>query len=86
LTVSSEVERLFQQVEESLLQEGRKRTTVKGQRVYLLRQLRLRFGSQVDDEIVWRLGAASSDLLLCWSVQVLRKTTLAEVLDIPPWW
>lgn len=83
--MSREVERLLQDVEESLLWEGRERTTVKGQRVYPLRQLRLRFGSQVDDEIVWRVGAASSLLLLCWSVQVLSKPTLAEVLEIPSW-
>jgi hypothetical protein len=83
--MSNWVERLIQEAEEPYRREGEARGTIKGQRVYLLRQLRLRFGSQVDDEIVWRVGAASCELLLRWAVQVLREPTLAEILEIPSW-
>ena len=58
---------------------------VRGYRVYLLRQLRIRFGNQVDDDILWRLGEADSEQLLCWSKRVLTEATLAEVLFDDPW-
>lgn len=83
--MSNEVKRLIQEVEESLLREGEAHGIVKGYRVYLLRQLWIRFGSQVDDEIVWRLGAAGSEQLLRWSDRVQSEATLVEVLADEPW-
>ena len=70
-------------METSLVREGEERGIVKGYRMYLLRQLRMRFGSQVDDDTVWRLGEAGSEELLRWSDRVLSGATLDDVLDDP---
>lgn len=81
--MSNEVKRFLQEIEESFLREDEERGIVKGRRVYLLRQLRVRFGSQVDDDTVWRLGEAGSELLIRWTDRVLTEATLDDVLDEP---
>jgi hypothetical protein len=72
-------------LESNLLYQGKELGIVRGYRVYLLRQLRIRFGNQVDDDILWRLGEAESKQLLRWSDRVLTEPTLAEVLVDEPW-
>lgn len=72
-------------LESDLLGQGQELGIVRGYRVYLLRQLRIRFGNQVDDDTVWRLGEAGSEQLLRWSDRVLTEPTLAEVLFDEPW-
>lgn len=85
----SSVSEFIQSIESSLeldrLSQGKERGIVRGYRVYLLRQLRIRFGNQVDDDILWRLGEADSRQLLRWSDRVLTEPTLAEVLVDEPW-
>lgn len=72
-------------IESDRLSQGKERGIVRGYRVYLLRQLRIRFGNQVDDDILWRLGEADSGQLLRWSKRVLTEATLAEILFEDPW-
>lgn len=72
-------------LESDLLGQGQELGIVRGYRVYLLRQLRIRFGNQVDDDILWRLGEADSRQLLRWSDRILSEPTLAEVLFDEPW-
>lgn len=72
-------------LESDLLGQGQELGIVRGYRVYLLRQLRIRFGNQVDDDILWRLGEADSKQLLRWSDRILLEPTLAEVLFDDPW-
>jgi hypothetical protein len=88
LTVSS-VREFIRSIESSIesdrLSQGKDLGIVRGYRVYLLRQLRIRFGDQVDDDILWRLGEADSKQLLRWSDRVLTEATLAEVLFDEPW-
>jgi hypothetical protein len=89
LKVSSAVSEFLRSVklslESDLLGQGKELGIVRGYRVYLLRQLRIRFGNQVDDDILWRLGEADSKQLLRWSERVLTETTLPEVLFDDPW-
>ena len=87
--MSSAVSEFLQSVklslESDLLGQGQELGIVRGYRVYLLRQLRIRFGNQVDDDILWRLGEADSKQLLRWSDRILSEPTLAEVLFDDPW-
>jgi hypothetical protein len=83
--VSSMFSEILASTESSLLSQGKERGIVRGYRVYLLRQLRIRFGNQVDDDILWRLGEADSEQLLRWSDRVLTEATLAEVVAEDPW-
>jgi hypothetical protein len=53
--------------------------------MYLLHQLRLRFGGQVDDDTVWRLGEADCEQLFRWSDRLQSEATLDEVLAEDPW-
>lgn len=71
--------------EPSLLAQGKERGIARGYRAYLLRQLRIRFGSQVDDDVLWLLGEADAAQLLRWSIRVLSEPTLAEILFEDPW-
>jgi predicted transposase/invertase (TIGR01784 family) len=66
----------LQEGEKRGLQEGEKR----GFQKVLLRQLRCRFGSQVDAEIERRVSTASTEQIAVWTDRVLSATTLAEVL------
>lgn len=68
---------LFQECfEEGLLQCGAEQ----GERELLLRQLRRRFGAQIDGEIERRVTTASAEQIELWTVRVLSATTLAEIL------
>jgi len=51
-----------------------------GERRILLRQLRRRFGSQVDGEAERRLEGASAEQIEVWAERVLSVATLAELL------
>ena len=68
-----------QDVVEALRQEGRREGLVEGERKALLRQLRRRFGAQVDSEVERRLAVASSEQVEHWIDQVLTATSLAEL-------
>jgi hypothetical protein len=57
-----------------------RKTLEDGQRKLLLRQLRRRFGSQVDGEMERRLAAASNEQLESWADRVLSAATLADLL------
>lgn len=83
--MSSMFSKILRQTESSLLSQGQERGIVRDYRVYLLRQLRIRFGNQVDDNILWRLGEADSEQLLRWSDRILSEPTLPEVLFDEPW-
>lgn len=64
---------------ERLIQQGEERGIQKGERALLLRQLRKRFGDQVDVEVERRVATASAEQIGTWAEQVLSATTLAEV-------
>ena len=83
--MSSVASEIIREVETSFVREDKERGIVKGYRMYLLRQLRIRFGNQVDDDTLWRLGEADSKQLLRWSERMLTEATLAEVLFDEPW-
>jgi hypothetical protein len=75
-TVMTAGERLIQQGEDCGLQKGLQQ----GERALLLRLLRKRFGSQVDDAIERRLEAASPEQIAMWAERVLSAAALAELL------
>ena len=58
--------------------EGR----IEGERIFLLRQLRTRFG-ELPAAAVRRIEAAETTALERWGERVLNAATLAEVLDDP---
>ena len=58
------------------IQEGVKQ----GERKLLLRQLRRRFGAEVDAEIERRIAAVPAEQIEVWAERVLSAATLAEVL------
>jgi hypothetical protein len=51
-----------------------------GERKVLLRQLRRRFGAEVDGEIERRVAAAPAEQIEIWAERVLSASTLAELL------
>ena len=51
-----------------------------GERNVLLRQLRRRFGAEVDGEVERRVAAASPEQVEVWTDRVLSAVTLAELL------
>ena len=65
---------------ERLIQQGEDRGIQKGERALLLRQLRKRFGAQVDTAIEQRLATAPPEQIATWAERVLSDTTLAELL------
>jgi hypothetical protein len=58
------------------IQEGVKQ----GERKLLLRQLRRRFGAEVDGETERRVAAAPAEQVEVWAERVLSAATLAELL------
>jgi Uma2 family endonuclease len=52
----------------------------RGARALLLRQLRQRFGDEVDAHVERRIAAASAERLETWAARVLSAATLAELL------
>ena len=77
-------ERLIQQGEDRGIQKGIEQGIQKGiqqgERALLLRQLRKRFGAQVDATVERRLEAASADQVAIWAERVLSTATLSELL------
>lgn len=59
-------------VGERLIQQGERRI--------LLRQVRVRFGNQVDTDIERRIEAASAEQIAIWAERVLSATSLTELL------
>jgi len=61
-------------------QEGRQEGMELGERKLLLRQLRRRFGAEIDGEIERRVAAAPAERVEVWAERVLSAGTLAELL------
>src|SRR5204862_1668925 len=72
-------ERLIQQGEERGLQKGLQQGIQQGERALLLKLLRKRFGTQVDDATERRLEAASAEQIAIWAERVLSVATLTEL-------
>src|SRR5512140_3669316 len=68
-----------QQLIEQGRQEGRKEGRQQGFQEVLLRQLRQRFGDQVDTQVEQRIVTASVEQIETWSMRVLSAATLAEL-------
>src|SRR5262245_32605553 len=62
------------------LEQGVKQGLEQGERKLLLRQLRRRFGAEVDGEIERRVAVASAEQVEVWAERVLSAATLAELL------
>ncbi|HEX8108801.1 MAG TPA: DUF4351 domain-containing protein [Kofleriaceae bacterium] len=62
------------------LEQGVKQGLEQGERKLLLRQLRRRFGAEVDGEIERRVAAASAEQVEVWAERVLSAATLTELL------
>ena len=60
---------------QQLIEQGRKQ----GIEQVLLRQLRQRFGDQVDTQVEQRIVTASVEQIETWSMRVLSAATLAEL-------
>jgi flagellar biosynthesis/type III secretory pathway protein FliH len=61
-------------------EEGIKQGLEQGERKLLLRQLRRRFGAEVDGETERCVAEASAEQIEVWAERVLSATTLAELL------
>jgi predicted transposase YdaD len=68
-----------QQLIEQGRQEGRQEGRQQGFQEVLLRQLRQRFGDQVDTQVEQRIVTASVEQVETWSMRVLSAATLAEL-------
>jgi hypothetical protein len=75
-TIMTAGERLIQKGVEQGIQQG----IQQGERALLLRQLRKRFGHQVDGDVERRLATASAEQIVTWADRVLSAATLAELL------
>jgi hypothetical protein len=62
------------------LEQGVKQGLEQGERKLLLRQLRRRFGTEVDGEIERRVAVAPAGQVEVWAERVLSAATLAELL------
>jgi hypothetical protein len=62
------------------IEEGVKQGLEQGERKVLLRQLRRRFGAEVDGEVERRVAAARGEQIEIWAERVLSAATLAEIL------
>ena len=65
---------------QQLIEQGRKQGIQQGYQALLLRQLRQRFGAEVDTHVEQRIATASVEQIETWSGRVLTVATLAEVL------
>jgi predicted transposase YdaD len=74
-------EQLMEQGRQQGLQEGREQGIHEGERGLLLRQLRTRFGGQVNADTERRVAAASSEQIALWADRVLSAATLADLLS-----
>lgn len=73
-------EQFIEQGREQGIQQGREQGIREGERGMLLRQLRKRFGAQVDADTERRVAAASSEQIALWADRVLSAATLDELL------
>jgi predicted transposase YdaD len=69
-----------EQLREEGREQGREQGIQEGERGLLLRQLRKRFGAQVNADTERRLAAASPEQIGLWAERVLSAVTLAELL------
>jgi len=79
-TIMTAGQRLIEQGIEQGIQQGIQQGVQQGERALLLRQLRKRFGNQVDSDTEQRLATASSEQIAVWAERVLSAATLAELL------
>jgi predicted transposase/invertase (TIGR01784 family) len=68
-------QRLIEQGRQQGVQQGRQQ----GVQDMLLRQLRQRFGSEVDAQVAERVATASFEQIEAWSTRVLSAATLADL-------
>jgi flagellar biosynthesis/type III secretory pathway protein FliH len=62
------------------LEQGVQQGLEQGERQLLLRQLRRRFGAEVDGAVEGRVATAAVEQIELWADRVLSAATLAEVL------
>ena len=74
------VEQGVKQGIEQGVKQGIKQGLEQGERKLLLRQLRRRFGAEVDGELERRVAAAPAEQIEVWAERVLSAATLAELL------
>jgi hypothetical protein len=83
-TVMTAWDRLEERSEERGIQKGIQKGVqlgvLQGERALLLRQLRKRFGNQVDADAERRLASASAEQIATWAERVLSAPTLADTL------
>jgi hypothetical protein len=72
-------ERLIQQGFLQGFLEAREEAREEGMRGLLLRQLRRRFGNEVDGEVERRVRTAPVEQIGTWAERLLSATTLAEL-------
>jgi hypothetical protein len=65
---------------EDVYETWRRATMQEGERKVLLRQLRRRFGAEINSEIESRVAAAPAEQIEIWVDRVLSASTLAELL------
>jgi hypothetical protein len=65
---------------QDIVETWRQEAVMQGERKLLMRQLRRRFGAQVDGDTERRVAAASVEQIEVWAERVLSAATLAELL------
>jgi hypothetical protein len=65
---------------QDIVETWRREAMKEGERKLLLRQLRRRFGAEVDGETERRVAAAPAEQVEVWAERVLSAATLAEIL------
>jgi hypothetical protein len=65
---------------QDIVENWRREAMKEGERKLVLRQLRRRFGAEVDGEIERRVAAAPAEQIEVWAERVLSASTLAELL------
>jgi len=72
-------QQLIEQGRQQGLEQGRQQGRQQGIQALLLRQMRQRFGDEVDTHVEQRIGTASVEQIETWSMRVLSAATLAEL-------
>jgi len=65
---------------QDIVETWRREAIQEGERKLLVRQLRRRFGAEVDGEVERRVAAAPAEQIEIWAERVLSALTLAELL------
>jgi hypothetical protein len=78
--IGPEAKEILMTIGEAFIQQGRQQGIQEGERGVLLRQLRKRFGAQVNDDTEQRVAAASPEQIALWLDRVLSAATLTELL------